>query len=39
MAFASSCFPAQRVDLTVLGNTDADAWPMLAELVRAIEDG
>lgn len=39
VAFVSSRFVAQHAELTVLGNTDADAWPMFAEIARLVEAG
>lgn len=37
VAFFSSCYLAQQVDLTVLGNTEAAAWPMVTAMARLIE--
>ena len=37
VAFVSTRFPARHIDLSVLCNTEADAWPMFAELARLVE--
>ena len=36
VAFISALFPARQLELTVLGNTEGDAWPLFGSLERLI---
>ena len=36
VAFVSSHFPSEQIELTVLGNSEADAWPLFAALKRLL---
>ncbi len=39
VAYVSTCFVTDNVELTILGNTESDAWPLFSVLKEFILDG